>query len=319
MSEFKLTVPVIFCVFKRLDTTKQVFAKIREAEPQKLYVVSDAPREGVLGESEKVEEVRAYIDEHVDWNCELIHHYAEKNMGCGRRISSGISWVFEREERAIILEDDCVPDITFFRYCQEMLEYYENDERILLISGNNPIEQLYHTEHDYLFSHVPFVWGWATWRRVWKLYDYNMDSWPQNKKNTLIKKAIPVKRAYYYYVSEFDALSGENNKHTWDYQFMYTGIINSMYGILPAKSLVRNIGFIEESTHTKKAPEWIHHGVSSFSFPIKHRETVEWDKGFDVCYMKHAWKHGYIIWVKHMLGLDINKSVFELLKKKRTG
>lgn len=316
MSEFKLTTPVVFFVFKRLDTTMQVFEKIRNAQPEKLYVISDAPRKYIQGEKEKVDEVRAYIDEHIDWDCEVIHHYAEENMGCGKRLSSGITWVFEREEQAIILEDDCVPDDTFFRYCQEMLEYYKNDERILLISGNNPIADHYHTEHDYLFSNVPFIWGWATWKRAWKLYDYRIKSWPHNRKNPLIKKAIPVKKAYWLYTSEFDLLNSGKFDDTWSYQFMYTGIINGMHGILPAQSHVFNIGFMEESTHTKNAPTWVTQDIHPVYFPIKHREAVEWDRDFDVCYMNYAGEHGLTIKIKYLLGLDINKSIFEIFKKK---
>lgn len=317
MSEFKLTVPVVFCVFKRLDTTKQVFEKIREAQPEKLYIISDAPREHVAGEKEKVEEVRAYIDAHVDWDCRLVHHYADQNMGCGKRLSSGITWVFEREEQAIILEDDCVPDSTFFRYCQEMLEYYKDDERILLISGNNPIARLYQTQHDYLFSYVPFIWGWATWRRAWKLYDYRISSWPENRKNPVFKRAIPVKKAYWLYTCEFDVLNSGKFDDTWSYQFMYTGIINSMYGILPAKSHVFNIGFMEESTHTKDVPKWMSQEVEPVRFPIRHRERVEWDRDFDIRYMEHFGEHGLTVKIKHMLGFDINKSIFEVLKKKK--
>ncbi len=317
MADFILSVPVVFCVFKRLDTTKRVFEKIREAKPQKLYIISDAPREHVNGEREKVEEVRNYIDTHVDWTCELIHHYAERNMGCGKRLSSGITWVFEREEQAIILEDDCVPDSTFFRYCQEMLDYYRDDERILLISGNNPIAQLYPTEHDYLFSNVPFIWGWATWRRAWKLYDYRIASWPENKKNPIWKKAIPVKKAYWLYTSEFDVLHSGKFDDTWSYQLMYAGVLHSMYGILPAKSHVFNIGFMEESTHTKDAPEWVNQDVAPVQFPIRHRKEVVWDREYDICYMKHAGEHGLTVRIKHLLGLDINKSVLEILKKRK--
>ena len=155
--DFVLKTAVVFCVFKNFDSTKQVFAKIREAKPPKLYIVADAARDRVEGEKEKVEEVRRYIEEHIDWECEVLKNYAESNMGCGRRISSGLDWVFEREEQAIIVEDDCVPELSFFQYCQEMLEYYKDDDRILMVSGNNPYSANYHGKHDYYFSKVLFI------------------------------------------------------------------------------------------------------------------------------------------------------------------
>lgn len=315
--EDELNVPVVLCVFKRLETTKQVFKKIREARPHKLYVISDAPRKEQPQEAEQVIKVRQYVEENIDWDCEFVKNYAESNMGCGKRLSSGLTWVFEREEQAIILEDDCVPDNTFFKYCEEMLTKYKNDERILLVSGNNPIAHLYPTQDDYLFSKVPFIWGWATWRRAWKLYDYNIKSWSQNRNNPIFKKYIPVKKAYWLYTSEFEVLYSGKFDDTWSYQLMYTGLLNSMFGILPSKSHVFNIGFMEESTHTKHAPKWINQEVEPVTFPIKHREEVIWDKDFDVCYMKHAGEHGLTIKIKALLGLDINKSVFEVFRKKR--
>lgn len=317
MSEFKLTVPVIFCVFKRLDTAQKVFETLRRARPPKLYIVSDGARDYVDGEKEKVEAVRDYIEKSIDWDCEVFKDYAAVNMGCGRRISSGISRVFETEEEAIILEDDCVPDDTFFRYCQEMLEHYRNDNRILMIGGTNPIAQMYLTEHDYLFSHVPFMWGWATWRRAWKLYDYNIASWPSNRKSPLLREAIPVRKAYWFYSAEFDAVHMGKCNDIWDYQFMYIGIMNGMFGILPAKSLVQNVGFAEEATHTDAMPGWMNREISCMDFPIKYRQDVEWDSAFDRQYMALVAKHGAAVKLKSILGLDINTSIFDSIKRKR--
>ncbi|MDE6566765.1 MAG: hypothetical protein K2K70_03405 [Lachnospiraceae bacterium] len=309
MSEFNLTVPVVFCVFKRLDTTKKVFEKIREAKPQKLYIVADSAREQVTGEKEKVAAVRNYIEQHIDWECEVHKNYASENMGCGRRICSGISWVFETEEEAIILEDDCVPDPSFFRYCQEMLAHYRNDERIMLISGNNPLASCYHSKEEYLFSKIPFIWGWATWKRAWKLYDYDMKTLPENRKNPVFKKVFPL-RAYWVYMAEFESLY-RHAFDTWDYQLMYAGILYDKMNIVPAESHVFNIGFQEESTHTNKTPKWLKQEVRPIRFPLRHRADVMWDRAFDRRYFIKANKHGHIVKLKQILGLDINKSVFE--------
>lgn len=312
-----LKTPIVFCTFNRLDTSKIVFEKIRKAKPPKLYLISDAPREEKPMEAEKVQEVRSYIESNIDWECEVHRNYAEKNMGCGRRLSSGISWVFETEERAIILEDDIVPDDTFFQYCQEMLEYYKDNEEILLISGNNPIEDLYPSNEDYLFSKVPFIWGWATWKRAWDLYDFKISSWPQNRKNPVWKKIFPLK-AYWTYTCQFDMLNSGKFNDTWSYQFMYAGIINDMLCILPSKSHAFNIGFQEESTHTKSAPKWMSNNSSPANFPIRHRKSIEWDRDFDKIYMKHFGKYGISTKIKHMLGININRSLkAEIIKKLR--
>lgn len=309
MAEFKLTVPVVFCVFKRLDTTQRVFERIREARPEKLYIVADSAREHVTGEKEKVDEVRAYIEQHIDWECEVHKNYAPENMGCGRRISSGISWVFETEEEAIILEDDCVPEPSFFQYCQEMLAYYREDERIMMISGNNPFASCYHSDEDYLFSKVPFIWGWATWRRAWRLYDYDLKTLPENRKNPVFKSVFPLK-ASWVYMAEFESLY-RHEFDTWDYQLMYAGILHDKLNVVPAESHVFNIGFQEESTHTNKTPKWLKQQVCPVRFPVRHRAQVVWDKAFDRGYFHKANKHGHVVRVKQLLGLDVNKSVFE--------
>lgn len=309
MSEFKLTVPVVFCVFKRLDTTQKVFEKIRDAKPQKLYIVADSAREHVAGEKEKVVQVRDYIEKNIDWECEVHKNYAQANMGCGVRISSGLKWVFETEEEAIILEDDCVPDPSFFQYCQEMLEHYRDDDRIAMISGSNPFSGRYSAKGDYLFSKAPFIWGWATWRRTWQFYDYDLKSLPQNRKNPVFKSVFPLK-AYWVYMAEFEALF-RHAFDTWDYQFMYAVILHDKLNIIPMENHIFNIGFQEESTHTNKTPKWLRQEVCPVRFPIHYRTEVVWDKAFDREYFANANKHGHIVKIKQMLGMDINKSFFE--------
>ena len=311
---FKLYTPVVFCTFNRLDTTKRVFEKIKEASPPKLYLISDCARISKPGEDDKVAAVRAYIEASVDWPCEIRKNYAQENMGCGRRISSGLSWVFEQEEQAIILEDDCVPDPTFFRYCQEMLEYYKDDDRIMMISGNNPMSGCYRVKGEYFFSKVPFVWGWATWKRAWDLYDFDLKSWPTARKDPKWHKVFPL-RAYWVYMSEFDALY----RHTfniWGYQLMYAIIYQDKLAVAPSDSHVFNIGFDEEATNTKKGFKWIRQDIVPVRFPIAHIHTVEWNRDFDRFYMKKLNKHGIIVKMKDILGIDINRSIFEWMKRK---
>lgn len=304
----QLTTPVAFFTFNRLSTTKQVFEAIRQAEPIKLYLVSDGARAHVPGEKEKVDEVRAYMESHIDWKCEVHKNYAEQNMGCGRRVSSGISWVFENEEEAIILEDDCLPDPTFFKYCQEMLAYYRNDGRIMVIGGSNPAAY-YETKEDYLFTKVPYIWGWASWRRAWKLYDFDIKSWKKEKKNPVFRKVLPLK-SYWVYTAEFDALY-QHSYDTWDYQLMYATILHDKLNIAPRQSYTRNIGFQEESTHTTGELKSVELKSGACRFPIRHREQVKWDEEFDRMYFKRTNRHGLIVKIKSMLGLDVNRSVFE--------
>ncbi len=135
MEAFNLTTPVAFIIFNRPDTTSKVFEAIKQAKPKKLLVIADGPRINKPGEAEKCKQTRA-ITEQIDWDCEVLRNYSENNLGCRNRVSSGIDWVFENVDEAIIIEDDCLPNPSFFRFCQELLGKYRNNDEIFLISGN---------------------------------------------------------------------------------------------------------------------------------------------------------------------------------------
>ena len=167
MNDNSFDVPVVMIVYKRLDVTKEAFEPIRKLRPKKLYIISDGPREHK--DKKAVEEVRNYLDSHIDWDCKVHRNYAEKNMGLRYRMPSGMAWVFEKEDRAIFIEDDIKADQSFFYFCRDMLEHYEKDERIGMISGNNlyPEAKIFKTE-DICFSSFATIWGWATWKRAWQ-------------------------------------------------------------------------------------------------------------------------------------------------------
>jgi len=310
MEEFKLTVPVAFFTFNRLDTAKQVFERIKKAKPPKLYLVSDGPRSNREGEDKKVEEVRKYILDSIDWECQVNKNFAPSNMGCGRRMSSGIGWVFENEEQAIFLEDDCVPEMSFFRYAQEMLEKYQNEEDVLVICGNNQISKVYDMEDDYAFSHILNIWGWAGFRRTWKDYDFDMKDWPERRKSPVFKE-IYNKKTRLALLSEYDIMY-HHECDTWDYQVSYMMGKKKGFCIIPKVNMISNAGFSEgDSTHTAKQPEWMDLTSREMSFPIKHPQNVEWTRQYDETLSNYYFRAGFIIFIKHKLGLDINKSIIE--------
>lgn len=309
--QFELTTPVAFFTFNRLDTTKRVFSRIKDARPKRLYLISDGARETKTGEKERVDEVRKFLLESIDWECEVFKDFSEKNLGCGKRLFSGISWVLSQEEETIILEDDVLPNPSFFRYCQEMLEYYRNDERIMLVGGSNSACNIFPTDKDYLFTKMPLIWGWATWRRAWELYDFNISTWPEAKKNGSVRKKLPLK-TYWQYEGEFDSLYA-HQFDTWDYQLFYAVLHNDKLCIAPRISYTENLGFeaCEDATHTSggqnSKPQYT---TGECRFPIVHREDVKEDTDFDKVYLKRAGKHGISTKIKSLLGKDVNKSIF---------
>jgi hypothetical protein len=241
-------VPILFMVFNRLDTTKQVFEMIRKIAPQKLYIASDGHRINRENEEEKVMAVRNYVIKSIDWNCEIKTLFREENLGCGKAVSGAISWFFENEEAGIILEDDCLPSISFFSYCRELLEYYKDDTRIFHIAGYNPLTYT-KTPYSYCFARLHHCWGWASWRRAWNHYSFdiiNLHGFIEKKK---INKIFTRNADRYYWINLFKKM--ENHEiDTWDYQWTYTIFNNNGICINPAKNLVTNIGFNSDATHT---------------------------------------------------------------------
>lgn len=244
--------PILFLIFNRLDTTKQVFESIRQARPSKLYVASDGPREERPDEIKVVQAIRDYITSSVDWNCELHTLYREKNLGCKHAVSSALDWFFSSEEEGIILEDDCVPEQSFFPFCQEMLERYRDDERVMMITGTNYLFLNNEMDDSYFFSKYYIIWGWATWRRAWKLYDINMTDWPTLQRNKQLEWIYPHKLLVKIYRTMFQQ-AYVNEIDTWDIQWWYSCIFQNGLCLVPKYNLISNVGeighFASEGTY----------------------------------------------------------------------
>ncbi|MBW2647229.1 MAG: hypothetical protein JRE23_13855 [Deltaproteobacteria bacterium] len=231
-----LKTAVLFMVFKRPDTTKQVFEAIRQAKPPRLYVAADGPRDDKAGEAEKVEQARR-IAMQVDWECEVKTLFRDKNLGCRVGVSTAIDWFFENEEEGIILEDDCLPSQSFFWFCEELLERYRGDLRVMMIGGNNKGVNFL-KDCSYFFSKYVQIWGWATWRRSWEKYDYKIKKWELIKEQ--ISNYIYSPKEIKIRIKQFDSVY--NNKlDTWDFQWNFTCLINHGLSILPSLNMISNI------------------------------------------------------------------------------
>lgn len=272
MTDFILTTPVAFIIFNRPDTAARVFTEIAKARPPKLLVIGDGPRASRIGESERVAETRAII-ERVDWPCEVLTNFSDVNLGCKKRVSSGIEWVFDQVEEAIILEDDCLPDPSFFRFCQEMLAFYRDDERISMISGDNFLFGKVEISDSYYFSRYPHIWGWASWRRAWKDYDVSIAAWPQKKSDGLLDASIRHPGERNYWRKAFDGVY-HGRIDTWDYQWVLSSWLQNRLSIMPSVNLISNIGFGPAATHTTGASIFADMPTEAIEFPIRHPRHV---------------------------------------------
>ena len=305
IKEFHLTVPVVLITYKRLDTTKIVFEQIRKARPEKLYLISDGPKEGAQQDAAKIAAVRDYLDKAVDWDCQVVRDYSEYNQGCKTRIVTGIDHVFENEECAIIIEDDILVHDTFFRFCQEMLEYYKDDDKIGVIQAMN-LCPWYEDKPDksYYLSRYVETWGWATWRRVWKTYRVDTPDYVQMRDNKVLEK-------YWDKWYGGEVIRGiqrveEGKLQAWDYQFWYTVAKNRQLSVVPSNNLAENIGFkMKDATHTNGRCIW-KFMEGDMEFPLKLRNEYEieykWDKLFsDTYYKKNVIQVLYGFVMSHIL------------------
>jgi hypothetical protein len=244
--------PVLFLIFNRLETAKQVFSEIRKAQPKQLFIAADGGR--TTEEHLICTKIRQSILDMIDWECEVHTNFREGNAGCGKNVSEAITWFFEHVEEGIILEDDCLPIIDFFIFCSELLEIHRENERIYMISGANFLESP--KNNYYHLSAYGHIWGWATWKRAWGNYNYSI-------KHISVNNFTEDLKQY-----KFDNLQIEHEKRifelmlgdkidTWDYQWHICIWINKAFAITPPRNLISNIGFNESGTHTKNHIEGI--------------------------------------------------------------
>jgi hypothetical protein len=261
--------PVVLIIFNRPYHTEKVFEVIRQAQPSKLLVIADGPRSNRPDDREKCAAARAIIDR-VDWDCQVLKNYSDLNLACDPRIIDGLNWVFDIVEEAIILEDDCVPDPTFFPYCEQLLERYRNDERIMNISGQNVLFGRKRTEYSYYFSRFTLCWGWATWRRSWQYFDVYLKLWPEVRDRKFLKDIL--EDPYAVKVWERTAQLLYDGRLTgWDFKWMFACWLQNGLCIISDRNLVTNIGYGAEATHIhdEKDP-YIKMAIEAMDFPLKH-------------------------------------------------
>ncbi len=240
--------PILFLIFNRPDSTKLVFESIRSIKPAKLYIAADGARKHKVGEDLLCQETRSIIDL-IDWECEIKTLFRTENLGCKIAVSSAIDWFFENEEQGIILEDDCLPNESFYIYCETLLNYYASNERIMHISGNNFQDGIVRGDGTYYFSNYNHIWGWATWKRAWKAYNVDLSFLTETEIETLIEKQFDTKKERLFWNNIFKKVINKTIG-TWDYQWTYAVWKNNGLSILPNKNMIANIGFNNNGTHT---------------------------------------------------------------------
>ncbi|SFD02866.1 hypothetical protein SAMN05518672_101115 [Chitinophaga sp. CF118] len=280
----RLQTPILLLIFNRPEQTQKIFEQIRLQQPVQLFIAADGPRFNKPEDAELCEKTKQVVLQRIDWKCDVKTLFQITNQGCGKAVSNAISWFFEHVEEGIILEDDCLPDATFFSFCSNLLERYRKDEKIMHISGTNYQMGTTRGDGSYYFSYYTHIWGWASWRRAWKKYDYTLNRYKDISReglNTQLQDDLQT-----IYSKKID---------TWDIQWFMTVWFNKGWTITPNTNLIRNIGCGKMATHTKHKPVWFKKLTYGSITEIKHPVTIEIDEKADQFSADTLFKSGNLL------------------------
>lgn len=290
--------PILFIVFNRPESTKRVFEQIRQARPAKLFVAADGPRKDRPAEAEICTLVRD-IATNVDWPCDVTTLFRPDNLGCKWAVSGAIDWFFENVEQGIILEDDCIPVQSFFRYCDELLERYASDTSIAQICGSSFVPGAA-GDYSYYFTNYPDIWGWATWRRAWALADIHMSDWPSWRDRGGLKKVhgrSPALNSIWHDIFE-KTYAGEVD--TWDFQWTFACWRQNLKSVKPSHMQIENIGFDQNATHTGcVVPDYVTAPIQ-LDFPLRHPPTQEIKKSNERKIAENRYHVNYLSEAAHL-------------------
>ena len=286
-------VPILVLIFNREKKSRILLDRIRQIKPKELFISADGPREGKLGEKEICERTRAVFND-IDWDCKVHSLFRKENLGCKKAVHGGISWFFEHVPQGIILEDDCIPDPSFFPFCRELLSKYEDNHQITHITAHNPLGAS-DMDESYFFSKQVLVWGWATWKRAWENIDINLEKLQPFLNQNLMDAYILDKNAQKYIVEKWEA-AASGKLDSWAYPWGFSSFEQKGLAIIPKNNLIHNIGFDEEATNTFKAkPNSI---KSPVHFPLKHPEKIMTDESVELDIFHHSQKNKWnlLLW-----------------------
>ena len=281
--------PVVLFLFRRPETTREVFQAIREAKPKTIFLIADGPRDSVQNEKELSDATREVVS-NIDWPCTVHRAYSDINLGLRERILTGLDFVFSNVEKAIILEDDCLPNESFFVFCEQLLDEYSETQQVSLISGFN-FAPTQNAKYDYFFSKSTYIWGWATWARTWSNFraSAQVESWSEGELDEIRSTFASRIQA-----REFLGMAREGkNLNTWDISLAVWIRQGNSLTVIPNRNMIRNIGFGAEATHTKFEAFDVEAPVSNLDGQIRHPDSISLDPRKE----KLAWRKKSFRWL----------------------
>lgn len=294
MKESKVDVAVLLLFFTRTRVTTFTFEQIRQARPTRLYLYQDGPREGRPDDIENIRKCREKVESMIDWDCEVHKLYQEKNYGCDPSEYLSQKWMFETETKGIIIEDDDVMSVSFFQFCKELLDKYENDTRINMICGQNHLGTYEANGADYIFCRGGGIWGWATWKRT-------IDTWDTSYKFLEDKYSMSLLEAKYGKKS-WNSFVATCKRHKATGKEYYESLrnanqfVNNQLNVVPTKNMTCNIGVDIESTHScsnpyrccRKTRRTSFGKIYEVDFPLRHPQNVIEDNIYQKKYQEYC-------------------------------
>jgi hypothetical protein len=284
MKKIKKTA-VLLLLFNRPEHTLKLIKQIKKYCPNRLYIHCDGPREKNYSDQKNCEKIKKIIEKKINWKCCKKIKIHKKNLGLRNSIISGIDFLFKYENKGIILEDSIIPTVQFFTFCDNLLLRYKYNKNISLISGWNPILN-YQTNDSYIFSELPKIWGWATWKRTWLLYDRNLKMWPEKKKNKWMKNDLKKPFFFRFYWEKIFEDTYYNRTNTWDYNLVYSNWINNAISIVPKYNLVNNCDYNDKTTTTHINNFIVNIKKKNLKFPLIHPNKILVNKSYDNIFYK---------------------------------
>jgi len=283
------TEPVLVMAFNRPDHLERLLARLREVQPQRVFLAVDGARPHVEREADLVAQCRD-LARTIDWTNDVSTLFQASNLGCGLGVSTAITWFFDNVDRGIILEDDIIPETDFFPYCRDLMERYQDDDRVFAISGCNFVPPTAQTRPDlpYRFSQVPHIWGWATWRRSWQQHQLDISGWQRRlPPKRLWDRAGRSAAAAAYWASTFELLA-RKQVDTWDGQLVLASMVSGQITATSNVNLIDNIGFGASATHTVEDRHELQ-PTGHLEFPLA-QVPVELDERADAWTRKHHFR-----------------------------
>lgn len=305
-----LQTPILFCVFNRPDLTARVFRSIARQRPKRLLIACDGPRKSQPADRSLVQQTRD-ICQQIDWPCDVSTFFRHRNHGCRKHMAAAITWAFDLCEQLIILEDDCLPDLSFFSFCESLLDRFANDPRVMMVSGDN-FQPATRGPGSYYFSKYSHIWGWASWRRAWQHYDLQMKSWPAARDNQMLRQFSCDENEQQYWTDIFDRQHA-GQIETWDYSWAYACWEHRGLTVLPQTNLVSNIGFRADATHTTDAEHLLASRPTIAIDQLVHPSVVARDAAADV----YSWRNVFCPVAWREASYSMNRNWLEKLSRRR--